>query len=86
MIDRLEEYSGRKVEYNFASARPGDQMFYVTNHDKLTRMTGWAPHTPLHETVWQIARWWKANQELFGKVHAESDEFAPSLEAVQEPA
>ena len=40
----------------------------------------------LPDVVRQIARWWKANQELFGKVHGEAEEFAPSLEAVQESA
>ena len=86
LIDSLEEFSGKRVEYNFASARPGDQMFYVTNHDKLTRMTGWAPTTTLDSTVQQIARWWKSNQALFGRVHGETpQELAPGL-AVQEPA
>jgi hypothetical protein len=49
-------------------------------------VTGWKPTTTLPDVVRQIARWWKANQELFGKVQAESEEFAPSLEAVREPA
>src|SRR4051795_6003653 len=83
LMDSIEGLTGRKMDHIFANARPGDQMFYVTNHEKLTRMTGWKPTTTLPDVVRQIARWWKANQELFGKVHAESDEFAPSLEAVQ---
>ena len=75
------------MEYNFASARPGDQMFYVTNHDKLTRMTGWAPTTTLDSTVQQIARWWKSNQALFGRLHDEApQELEAGLAAVQEPA
>src|SRR4051812_7411235 len=87
LIDQIEEFSGKKVEYNFANARPGDQMFYVTNHDKITRMTGWSPETPLQETVRQIAAWWKANQHLFGRVQAERiTEMEPGLAALQEPA
>jgi len=87
LIDRIEESSGRKLEYNFANARPGDQMFYVTNHEKLTRMTGWAPKTPLSESLLQIARWWKANQELFGRVQGErANELAGDFMPVQEPA
>src|SRR3954468_23125968 len=87
LIDSLEEFSGKKVEYNFANARPGDQMFYVTNHDKITRMTGWSPETPLQETVRQIAAWWKANQHLFGRIQAERiTGMEPGLAALQEPA
>src|SRR3954462_1988865 len=86
LMDSIEGLTGRKMDHRFANSRPGDQMFYVTNHEQLTRMTGWKPSTSLPDVVRQIARWWKANQELFGKVHAESEEFSLSLQAVQEPA
>ena len=86
LMDSIEALTGQKMEHNFAPARPGDQMFYVTNHEKLTRMTGWKPQNSLDDTVRQIARWWKANQSLFGRVHEGPQEFAPALEAMQEPA
>jgi CDP-paratose 2-epimerase len=85
LIDRIEELSGRKMDYSFANTRPGDQMFYVTNYEKLTRLTGWTPQTPLSDTVRQIARWWKANQHLFGRVQ-DRLELETGFEAVQEPA
>src|SRR5438067_3079896 len=71
LIDQMEESLGVKVDYNFASARPGDQMFYVTNHDKLTRFTGWTPKTSLATSVQQIASWWNANQGLFGRLQSD---------------
>jgi CDP-paratose 2-epimerase len=87
LMDSIEALTGQKMEYSFAPARPGDQMFYVTSHEKLTRMTGWKPRNSLRDTVQQIARWWKANQLLFGRVHAGGPQgFASALEAVQEPA
>jgi CDP-paratose 2-epimerase len=87
LIDQIEQFSGKKVDYSFAKARPGDQMFYVTNHDKITRMTGWAPTTALPETVRQIAAWWKANQHLFSRTQMERvQELEPGLAALQEPA
>jgi CDP-paratose 2-epimerase len=87
LIDQIEQFSGKKVDYTFAKARPGDQMFYVTNHDKITRMTGWAPTTALPETVRQIAAWWKANQHLFSRTQMERlQELEPGLTALQEPA
>jgi CDP-paratose 2-epimerase len=86
LIDRIEEFSGAKVDSNFANARPGDQMFYVSNHDKLTRMTGWTPKTSLPETVQKIARWRKANQGLFGRAPEESVRGLGDLVPVQEPA
>ncbi len=86
LIDQIEEFSG-KVEHNFAKGRPGDQLFYVTNHDKITRVTGWSPKTPLPDTVRQIAAWWKANQHLFGRAQSERlHALQPGLEALQEPA
>jgi CDP-paratose 2-epimerase len=86
LIDQMEESLGVKVDYNFANARAGDQMFYVTNHDKLTRVTGWTPKISLTASVQQIANWWKANQELFGRVQAERVSEFSSLVPVQEPA
>jgi CDP-paratose 2-epimerase len=86
LIDQMEATLGTKVDYGFASARPGDQMFYVTNHDKLTAMTGWAPRTSLSEAVQKIARWWKTNQELFGRVQQEGDRELGDLVPLQEPA
>jgi CDP-paratose 2-epimerase len=87
LMDSIEALTGQKMEFSFAPARPGDQMFYVTSHGKLTRMTGWKPRNSLRDTVQQIARWWKANQLLFGRVHAGGPQgFASALEAVQEPA
>lgn len=86
LIDQIEDVTGQQVEHHFARSRPGDQMFYVTNHDKLTRMTGWVPRTPLAEAVQKIARWWKANQELFGRVQEEGDRELGDLTPLQEPA
>ena len=86
LMDRIEELTSEKVEHNFANARPGDQMFYVSNHDKLTRLTGWTPKTTLSDAVEQIARWWKANQELFGRVQGETHELPGHFAAVQETA
>jgi len=86
LIDQMEESLGVKVDYNFANARPGDQMFYVTNHDKLTRFTGWTPKTSLTASVQQIARWWKTNQGFFGRVDAERIADLSNLLPVQEPA
>jgi CDP-paratose 2-epimerase len=86
LIDQMEESLGVKVDYNFANARPGDQMFYVTNYDKLTRFTGWTTKTSLTASVQQIANWWKANQELFGRVNAERVSEFCGLVPVQEPA
>jgi dTDP-D-glucose 4,6-dehydratase len=48
-------------------------------------LTGWTPQTSLSDTVRQIARWWKANQHLFGRVQ-DRLELGTGFEAVQEPA
>ena len=35
--------TGVRPGYNSARQRAGDQLVYVTDHDKFTRHTGWQP-------------------------------------------
>jgi CDP-paratose 2-epimerase len=65
LINQVEELTGLRVARSFEAFRPGDQLVYVTDHSKLTTMSGWAPETNVAETLRQIHQWWRRNKALF---------------------
>ena len=65
LIDEIEDLTGRRMRYEMARRRPGDQLIYVTDFSKLQRDTGWKPEYTLHDTLREIYRWWQHNRELF---------------------
>ncbi len=50
----IEELTGRRVQYDYDAARPGDQLIYVSDHRKFTADTGWRPLTNVRQTVQKI--------------------------------
>ena len=65
LIEAIKELTGTKVAYSFEPPRPGDQLVYVTDHTKLTSLTGWTPKTTLADTLRHIYHWWRKNRALF---------------------
>ena len=61
----IETLTGRRVQYHFAKARPGDQLVYVTDTAKLTRDTGWEAKITVRQTLERIHEFWKRNREVF---------------------
>ena len=57
LLARLAELTGRAPRVEFREARPGDQLWYVTDHDALTAATGWRPRTGLDEGLECLAGW-----------------------------
>lgn len=64
----IEEFTGSRVAFETAQARPGDQLVYVTDCSKLRRDTGWEPRITVSQTVERIYEWWKRNRDLFEPV------------------
>lgn len=64
LIDLIEELTGRKLQYQLDERRPGDQLIYVTNHDKLHHDSGWRPEYTVRQTVEAIYAWWKENRRV----------------------
>ena len=56
--------------------RAGDQLVYVTNHDKFSRATGWQPQVNLDGILNGIYRWYRGNRELLAPSRAERLEAA----------
>src|SRR5437667_3687984 len=59
VIEMIEQVTGKKVRYSLQRPRPGDQMFYVTDFDKLTKHTGWKPKISVRQNIQMICDWWK---------------------------
>jgi len=76
VIDEIAEVTGKRIHYTLQRPRPGDQLFYVTDYDKLKKHTGWKPRRNVQQTLQAIYAWWKEHK-LEERVPAAS--FASSL-------
>jgi len=65
IMDEIEILTGRRLRHSLEPARPGDQLFYITDSSKIREHTGWYPRLNLTQTLQQMYRWWKENRELF---------------------
>ncbi len=65
LLQEIESFTGRKVQYHRESLRPGDQLVYVTDHGKLTGDTGWQPEVSVRQTLESIRDWFKKNRDFF---------------------
>ncbi|HEY7353996.1 MAG TPA: GDP-mannose 4,6-dehydratase [Terriglobales bacterium] len=59
VIDMIEQITGKPVRYSMQRTRPGDQIFYVTDFEKLTQHTGWKPKISVRQNIHMIWNWWK---------------------------
>jgi CDP-paratose 2-epimerase len=59
VIDDIEDITGRRVHYTLQRPRPGDQLFYVSDYDKLSKHTGWKPQRNVRQTIQAIHSWWR---------------------------
>jgi CDP-paratose 2-epimerase len=64
VIDEIENATSRKIHFTLQRARPGDQLFYVTDFEKLRKHTGWIPRVTLSKTIGIIRSWWKERRSI----------------------
>jgi len=65
IMDEIEALTGRRLRYDTEDARPGDQLFYVSDCSKLRQHVGWEPKMNIRQTLERMYGWWKENGELF---------------------
>jgi CDP-paratose 2-epimerase len=65
LMGEIEALTGRRVPYQTDERRPGDQLVYITDCNKIRRDTGWEPRLTVRQTLERIYDWWKRNQDLF---------------------
>ena len=64
LMEHIRELTGVRMQFEQAHLRPGDQLLYVTDFGKLTRMTGWRPEVNLRLALENMLLWFKKNREL----------------------
>lgn len=57
LIAEIERLTGREMRYRFEPARPGDQLFYITDFSKLKQHTGWQPRMNVRQILMAIQDW-----------------------------
>jgi CDP-paratose 2-epimerase len=57
LLARLQELTGSIPRVEFQDARPGDQLWYVTDNTALTAATGWMPRTGLDDGLECLVAW-----------------------------
>ncbi len=64
-IGVIEEILGKKLEVNYAEARPGDLNYFVCNIKKAREVLQWKPKVKPSKGVQKLISWIQDNQELF---------------------
>ena len=85
VIDIIQQITGKRLHYSLQRPRPGDQLFYVTDFDKLTNHTGWKPKISVSQNIEMIWNWWK-ERRVATEVIPISRRLEPALEQIPEAA
>ena len=62
MLGLIEQICHKEVKCGYDPARPGDQLFYVSDNARFTNQTGWVPRRSIEQTVRDISAFWHANR------------------------
>jgi CDP-paratose 2-epimerase len=68
VIDEIQHVTGKRLHFETQRPRPGDQLFYVTDFEKLHQHTGWKPQQSVRQTIDAIHAWWKEQRQLTERV------------------
>ena len=64
VIDEIHKVTGRELQFDTQRPRPGDQLFYVTDFEKLHQHTGWRPQHNVRQTIEAIHAWWQEQRQF----------------------
>jgi len=64
VVEEIQKLTGKRLRFEMQRPRPGDQLFYVTDFEKLRKHTGWKPQHNVRETIEAIHSWWKEQRRL----------------------
>lgn len=71
LTELCRKHTGREVPVaSVSQERPGDIRIYLTDHSKVTRMTGWKPEIGIDEIIGEIAGWIRDNSETLRPILA----------------
>jgi CDP-paratose 2-epimerase len=61
----MEELTGKKANLRFSEGRFGDLRYFVTDHSKFSKATGWQPAIHPREGIAKLLAWVRTNPDLF---------------------
>jgi CDP-paratose 2-epimerase len=64
VIELIEQITGKPVRYTLGRPRPGDQLYYVTDFEKLASHTGWKPKISVRQNIHMIWNWWRQQRAV----------------------
>lgn len=68
LMEHIRELTGVRLQHERSRLRPGDQLVYVTDHGKLTKLTRWQPEVNLRTALENMLIWFKKNRDLIASV------------------
>ncbi len=68
LMETIHELTGIRLHFDRDRLRPGDQLLYVTDHSKLTSLTGWAPEVNVRTALENMQAWFKKNRDLIASL------------------
>ena len=68
LMEYIRELTGTRMRFERSRLRPGDQLVYVTDHGKLTKMTDWQPEVNLRTALENMHLWFKKNRDLITSI------------------
>jgi CDP-paratose 2-epimerase len=85
VIELIEQITGKRLCYSLQQPRPGDQLFYVTDFEKLNKHVGWKPRISVRQNLQMICNWWK-QRHVVREVKPIPGRTAPVLVQIPEAA
>jgi CDP-paratose 2-epimerase len=65
LLSMIEHITACRIKPIFSPSRLGDQRFYVTDHSRFSRDTGWEPTLGVDLTLERVYQFWTQNRDLF---------------------
>jgi CDP-paratose 2-epimerase len=76
LIEHIRELTGERIDFERDRLRAGDQLYYVSDYSKLTRITGWKPEVNVRDVLERMLAWYRKNRELIAAVRPSESEAA----------
>ncbi|MEM1137066.1 MAG: GDP-mannose 4,6-dehydratase [Bacteroidota bacterium] len=69
LLSILEEKLDKKIPFNTADWRPGDQPVYISDIQKFSKITGWKPKIKFFDGIESLIKWAKINETVLRKIN-----------------
>jgi CDP-paratose 2-epimerase len=74
LLEHIREVTGERIEFDRDRLRAGDQLYYVSDYSKLSRVTGWKPEVNVRDALERMLAWFRKNRDLIASVRPSESE------------